>query len=189
MKPAALNDLQNEHQCLLGQAEQIEHQLDRIREGARPDYALLTDRVRFLKDHYVGVHGPKDDVLVGKLVEGSDSVSGILTPFLNAHASAFLEHLDTLETDLQAVLCERLVPRALLLYHGDNALRHLRQQIATEESATFPWARKRLAERDWRQIGRSIRAVSRGSSGDDCAAAAELFPGSRQAPPASPVRQ
>ncbi len=149
MKSDILNTLQTEHQCLLDQAAQIQEQLDWIRDGYDPDYVLLNDRIRFLTEHYIEVHAPKDEALVQELLGGSGNLGAVMTPFLNAHAVAFLENLDELEADLQAVLCERMVSRDGLLRRGDRALHHIREQIATEEAGPFPWARSSLQTRDW----------------------------------------
>lgn len=175
MKRVVLSHLQSEHRCLLGHAERIQHQLNQIREGSVPDYVLLADRVRFLKDHYASVHAPKDGELVARLAKGSGNLENILTPFLNAHGWAFLEHLEAFEAGLQAVLCEHPVARERLLHHGNAALRHLREQIATEESATFPWARSRLEESDWVDIAASGRRPSAGLAGAGCEAVEAPF--------------
>ena len=91
-----LNTLQTEHQCLLGQAEQIEEQLDLIRGGYDPDYVLLNNRIHFLKGHYIEVHGPKDKALFQELLGGSGNLGAIMSPFLNLHCAAFLNDLDEL---------------------------------------------------------------------------------------------
>lgn len=75
MQAADLTGIQSEHHCLLGQVEHIEHieqALDQIRYGLAPDYALLMNRIRFLKHHDVHIHKPKDDALMRKLVAGSE---------------------------------------------------------------------------------------------------------------------
>lgn len=177
MNPDTLNTLQTEHQCLLGQAEQIEEQLDRIRSGYDTDYVLLHDRIHFLKEHYIGVHCPKDKALVQKLLSDAGNLGAIMTPFLNAHAAAFLSSVDAMEADLQAVLSEQMVSREDLLQCGDRALHHLREQIATEETGPFPWARRRLEAQDWMDIARENGTVSRDRQEADCSEVGVLFPG------------
>lgn len=176
MKSDILNTLQTEHQCLLGQAEQIEEQLDRIRGGYDPDYVLLNDRIRFLKEHYIEVHGPKDKALVQALLGGSGNLGAVMTPFLNAHSVAFVENLDELEADLQAVLCERMVSRDGLLRRGDRTLHHLREQIATEEAGPFLWARRTLQAQDWMAGARAEGSVPRDRWRADCSKVGTLFP-------------
>lgn len=176
MRCDTLNTLQAEHQCLLGQAEQIEQQLDWIRGGCDPDYVLLNDRIRFLKEHYIEVHGPKDKALVQELLGDSGNLGAIMIPFLNAHSAAFLKSIDELEVDLQAVLCERMVSRASLLQRGDRALHHLREQVATEEAGPFPWARRSLQARDSSDEARANGSVPRARLRADCSKVGRLFP-------------
>jgi len=182
MKATVLNHLQTEHRCLLSQAGRIQRRLDQIREGSPPDYAALAERTRLLRDHYVGVHAPKDSAVVDKLARGSHGLENILTPFLSAHAAAFLEHLEEFEAGLQAVLCEHPVPRERLVSRGEAALRHLRQQIDTEETATFPWARRRLAESDWSDIAASEPDSARDWAGAGCEAAGTARPSDARRP-------
>lgn len=176
MKSDILNTLQTEHQCLLGQAEYIEKQLDWIRGGYDPDYVLLNDRIHFLREHYIEVHGPKDKALVQELLGGSGNLGAIMTPFLNAHSMALLKNLDELEADLQAVLCERMVSRDGLLRRGDRALYHLREQIATEEAGPFPWARRSLQAQDRTDGARAKESVPWDRLGADCSKVGMLFP-------------
>jgi hemerythrin-like domain-containing protein len=171
-----LNNLQTEHQCLLGQAEQIEEQLDLIRGGYDPDYVLLNNRIHFLKGHYIEVHGPKDKALFQELLGGSGNLGAIMAPFLNLHSAAFLNDLDELEADLQAVLCERMVSRGDLLRRGDRALHHLREQIATEEAGPFPWARRSLRGQNSMKAARAKESVPRDRLHADCSKVAMLFP-------------
>lgn len=176
MRSDILNTLQAEHQCLLGQAEQIEEQLDWIRGGYDPDYVLLNDRIRFLKEHYTEVHGPKDKALVQALLGDAGNLGAIMTPFLNAHSADFLKNMDELESDLQAVLCERLVSRGGLLQRGDRALHHLREQIATEEAGPFPWARRSLRTPDRVDDAPAKGSVLRDGVYADCSNVGVLFP-------------
>jgi len=176
MNPETLNTLQTEHRCLLGQAEEIGAQLERIRNGCDPEYALLNDRVRFLKEHYIEVHCPKDKALIQKLLGDTGNLGAIMTPFLNAHETNFLKALGELEADLQAVLGEHIVLREDLLQHGDTALYHLREQIVTEETGPLPWARRRLAAQDWLDIGRANGTATRHRQEVDCSKVGILFP-------------
>lgn len=86
----ALNGLVIEHQCLLSQAREIGDQIGQVRAGSNTDYLLLADRVRFLKRQYIQVHHPKDDAVIQKLVGDDDCLDAVMSPFLNAHAAAFL---------------------------------------------------------------------------------------------------
>lgn len=171
-----LNTLRVEHRCLLGQAGQIEDQLDWVRGGCDPDFVLLNDRIRFLKELYIEVHAPKDRALVQALLDRSGNLGAIMTPFLNAHSTAFLKNMDELEADLQAVLCERMVSRDGLLHRGDRALHHLREQIATEEAGPFPWARRSLQAPDRVDDARAKESVPRGRWHADCSKVGMLFP-------------
>lgn len=176
MRFDTLNTLRAEHQCLLGQAGQIEDHLDWIRDGCDPDFVLLNDRIRFLKEHYIEVHAPKDKALVQALLDRSGNLGAIMTPFLNAHSTAFLKNMDELEADLQAVLCERMVSRDGLLHRGDRALHHLREQIATEEAGPFPWARRSLPAPDRANDARINGPVPRDRLHTDCSKVGRLFP-------------
>lgn len=176
MKSDILNTLQTEHQCLVGQAAQIEEQLDWIRHGGDPDYALLSDRIQFLKDHYIDIHRPKENAVVQKLISQAGNLGAVMAPFLNTHAAAFLKNLEGLEANLQAVLCERMVSRDDLLRRGDKALYHLREQVTTEEAGPFPWARRRLKARDWKDVARAKESIPWNRQGADCSKAGALFP-------------
>lgn len=185
MNLETLNTLQTEHRCLLGQAAQIEEQLDWIRRARDPDYGLLNDRVEFLKEHYIEVHCPKDKVMMEKLVGGSGNLGAVMAPFLIAHETAFLANMKELAAGLKAVLTEQMVHRADLLRYGDAALYHLREQIATEEAGPLPWARRRLRRRDWNEVAAAHGTAQRWQ-GADCTNIGHLFPRlERQASPPS----
>lgn len=155
-----------EHRCLLNLAEAIDDALG----AERTDYAALRTLVGALRRDYIDVHHPRDALLVDRLLATSGAARELLATFMNDHGLRFLDALDRFERLLDALLVDQLVDRGDLAECGRSATAQLRAQIAAEESATLPWARKSLHEADWRAIdAEADRLPSRCADAEACA--------------------
>ena len=58
-----LNDLREDHRNMAVMLDLLSRQVDRIKDGERPDYELIHDIMRYMTTYSDAVHHPKEDVL------------------------------------------------------------------------------------------------------------------------------
>lgn len=184
MNPSTFNQLSAEHRCLLVLAANLDEQTAALPGGAHTDLRAMHDQARRLREFYTRAHGPKDDAVVAKVLEDARGVRSLMTPFLRTDANGFLRSLLALETALQAAMLGQIVATETIVEHTDEAMRHLRAQIAMEESATYPWARRRLGPRGRLELAREIALIGERWPDDPCAEPASAAAWVRRSPTA-----
>lgn len=152
MNRSVTYQLKTEHHCLLILAGRIEQQLREAQDGSGAHFSRLLTQVEELRHQFVNAHLPKEQLVVERLVRDTGDGNRLMSDFLNGQSVLFLQHLEALKQDLEAVLLDQPVSLQAIVESGNRAIDHLRSQIALEEKATLPWAAQRMNDADWCEI-------------------------------------
>lgn len=134
-----LADLREDHRNIAVMLDLLEREVDRIREGGKPDYELIHDIMRYMTVYSDAVHHPKEDVLYAAMKkEQPDSAAGLeRVPPEHAELAQLGE---SLRNDIEAIASGAAVTRKRLIVDAVDYIGRQRKHMAWEETDLFPRA-------------------------------------------------
>ena len=152
---ALMRRLHQEHAAMVKVLQVIEHQLDSLELGKRPDYELLEKAMEYCQEFPAQCHHPKEDLLYAKLRDYHQVADEVMTDLLAEH-KALEENGARFLDVINKFRKEAAVPREQLLREGRDFLAFYRRHIDHEERGFFPTALECLTEDDWAEIDRRV---------------------------------
>jgi len=144
----------------------LEEQVAEFHQGERPDYALMSDILYYMRNFADRVHHPPEDVAYARLAEQDPGVQLLVNRLLQEHrviATAGEELLNCLKQIAEDVL----TPRSHLEAATATYLVYYRHHLATEERDVMPRAAQVLTGEDWAAVAAAVPAGSDPLFGDD----------------------
>jgi hemerythrin-like domain-containing protein len=139
-----LAELDRDHRNLTSVLDVVQHQLDILRGGGDPDYALMESVLDYCKSYGNVWHHPAED-LVYEQLEKEPGAFGELSRSLHDDHAALARVTADFHEALEDVLGEGVVPRERLLELGDHFVSDYRNHLRMEERFVFPAAKKHLS--------------------------------------------
>lgn len=134
-----LDDLRADHGNMMVMLDLLGHELDRIRDGERPDYEMLHDIMRYMTVYSDAVHHPKEDLVYASLKLTSPKLSRRLENVEEEHRE-IAKLGETLRNDIEAIASGAAVTRDRIIADTTDYIRRLREHIEWEEEDLFPLA-------------------------------------------------
>lgn len=136
-----VNDLREDHRNMSIMLDLLGRQVERIRDGERPDYELIHDIMRYMTTYSDAVHHPKEDVLYASMrAERPECAKGLER--VGPEHREIAELGEALRNDVEAVASGAPVTRERLIEDANDYLRTLRRHMAWEEEDLFRRARE-----------------------------------------------
>jgi hemerythrin-like domain-containing protein len=152
----------------------LEEQVAEFHQGERPDYALMSDILYYMRNFGDRVHHPPEDVAYARLAQRDPEVQLLVTRLLQEHrviATAGEELLNCLKEIAEDVL----VPRSHLEAATATYVVYYRHHLATEERVVMPRAARVLTGEDWAAVAAAVPACSDPLFGDDMLACFDVL--------------
>jgi hemerythrin-like domain-containing protein len=131
--------------------EQLRRQLDAFHRGERPDYQLMQDVVRYLREYGDRVHHPREDAAFERLARRCPELE---LPLMRLHQEhrVIARAGDTLQRHIDAILEGALEPRGELEAALATYLVYYGNHIALEEEEVLGRAGAALTAADWQAV-------------------------------------
>jgi len=131
--------------------EQLRRQLDAFHRGERPNYDLMQDVVRYLREYGDRVHHPREDAAFQRLARRCPELELTLMRLHQEHR--VIAHAgETLQRHIDAILAGALEPRGELEAALATYLVYYGNHIALEEEEILRRAAAELTEADWQAV-------------------------------------
>jgi len=133
----------------------LRREVDAFHRGDAPNYELMQDIVRYLREYSDAVHHPREDVAFRRLLAHCPDLAQTLARLgqehrVIAHAGEVLLGL------LRAVVGGAVIPRADVEVAAATYLVYYGNHIALEEEDVLPRAAKALTPEDWDAVRKSV---------------------------------
>ena len=134
-----LVDLREDHRNIAIMLDLLDREIERIRDGGKPDYELMHDIMRYMTVYSDAVHHPKEDLVYALMQKEKPDFAEGLERVAPEHAE--LAGLgESLRNDIAAIASGAAVTRARLLADASDYIERQRKHMAWEETDLFPRA-------------------------------------------------
>lgn len=153
-----IETLYSEHQHICSLLDTLEPEVERLRKGRVPDYALLLEIVDYLTRFPEQYHHPREDLLFTRMLEKDRGFKKHLVRLEREHKT-LASYNASLHGQLKAVIDEKPIDRAELLSTFRNYVRGYRSHIEFESQEIFPRARGKLSKADLKKLSAKTRYI------------------------------
>jgi hemerythrin-like domain-containing protein len=140
-----LDALDRDHRNLTAVLDVLQHQLDVLRRGGDPDYALMESVLDYCKSYGNVWHHPAEDRVYEQLERQPGALGELSRSLHDDHAALGRVTADFHEA-LEDVLGDGMMRKEKLLELGDHFLSDYRNHLRLEERFLFPAAKKHLSD-------------------------------------------
>ena len=141
----------DEHAYFFKLLDQLQMQLDLFHGAERPDYELMLDTIRQLREMGDRQHHPREEVAFERLAAHAPDLQLRLQRLRQEHR--VIAHAgDALVEQLEAVLAGALVPRTQVEAAAATYLLYYGNHIMKEEEDVLPRAAATLTAADWAAV-------------------------------------
>lgn len=131
-----LSELREDHRNMSTMLDMLEREIERVRDGQKPDYELLHDIMRYMTTYSDAVHHPKEDILYSAMKAATPELAEGLERVEPEHEElAGLS--ETLRNDVEAVASGAAVTRETIINDTTDYVRRLREHMNWEEGDLF----------------------------------------------------
>lgn len=146
----------------------LEKELAAFHAGARPDYGLMRDILRYLRYFPDRFHHPREDAAFVRLSARDPDMRLPLNRLLQEHR-VIADAGDQLLWRLEQIVEDAVMSRAIVESMAATYLVYYRHHIATEETAVLPRAAALLTAPDWAAVAAAAPAGRDPLFGEDFA--------------------
>lgn len=143
--------LRRDHAHVLRLLRILDEQIQRIEQGARAHYAMMSDAVRYLTGYSDGFHHPVEDLVFERLRRRAPHFAPAVDGLVAEHRT-LAERGRALGEALSRVVDGALVERDQLLAAANEYVALLRAHMQREDQEVFPGAVTNLRPEDWEEI-------------------------------------
>ena len=123
-----------------------------------PRYELMQDILYYMTHYSDVLHHPKEDLVFAVLKARNKDLAAVVDALTEEHPK--LRALgEALVGDLDGAVNGTILPREQIGAAAREYAKCLRNHMRTEETDILPWAGKLLEDKDWSDIGRTIRHI------------------------------
>jgi hemerythrin-like domain-containing protein len=136
----------------------LRKEIDVFHAGGEPNYELMVDVLRYLREYSDRVHHPREDIAFARLARHCPDLRLVLSRLQQEHrviAAAGVELLAKIE----AVVGGEVVPREHVEAAAATYLVYYESHLAKEEAEVLDRARAHLTPTDWDAVRSGITAL------------------------------
>ena len=135
----------------------FEAQLAEFHDEGTPDYEVMRDVVRYLRDYADRYHHPREDLAFAALLRREPQLLPVINRLLQEHR--VISHTSSsLLGLLDQMLSDAMIPRATVEATAAMYLAYYRNHLNTEERDILPRAAAALTADDWREVDTALPA-------------------------------
>jgi hemerythrin-like domain-containing protein len=134
-------------------------EVDVFHRGGEPNYELMVDVLRYLREYSDGVHHPREDIAFARLSRHCPDLELVLARLAQEHrvlAAAGRDLLDRIE----AVIAGDVASRERIEAAAATYLVYYESHLAREESEVLDRARAHLTPADWDAVRNGVPALA-----------------------------
>ena len=143
----------------------IRKELDVFHAGGEPNYELVIDVLRYLREYSDRVHHPREDVAFTRLAGHCPDLALVLARLQQEHR-VLAAAGDELLAKVEMVASGAVLPRKQVEMAAATYLVYYESHLAREEADVVERARKHLTPADWDAVRNSVPAQSDPLFGD-----------------------
>lgn len=148
-----------EHEYFARLLRLLRKEVDVFHDGGEPNYELMVDVLRYLREYSDCVHHPREDIAFARLARHCPDLDLVLSRLRQEHrviAQAGQELLARIE----GVVAGDVSPRERLEAAAATYLVYYESHIAREESEVLGRARAHLTPADWDAVRTGVPALA-----------------------------
>ena len=142
----------------------LQSQIDLFHGGERPNYELMLEIIRYLREYGDAFHHPREDVAFTRLAARCPGLDRPLARLRREH-DVIKRAGERLEALLEEALAGVLVARAEVEVAAATYLVYYGNHIAREEETVLAVAEAALTAEDWQAVGTAVAAPAAPLSG------------------------
>jgi hemerythrin-like domain-containing protein len=146
-----LSELHHDHINLNRLLEMLDHKVERLRAGSRPDFSLMADVVSYVGRYADQHHHPREDVMYEHF-RGRDSELDKGFDQCEAEHAKLKQLSHDLAESIDAILHDAVMPMDTFTDQLQTFVTTERQHLDFEEQELFPGICKLAVEQDWKQL-------------------------------------
>jgi hemerythrin-like domain-containing protein len=146
-----LQTLRQEHRNIARLLDALEHQVEILAEGKRPDYDLLQNIATYFCDYPDRCHHPKEDAVFRRLQTKCPEQAAKVGDLASEHRST-AARVRRFRDNIQALFRDHVMPLSTLVSAAHTFIESERHHMHMEETIFFPVAESKLEPEDWQSI-------------------------------------
>jgi hemerythrin-like domain-containing protein len=146
-----LQTLRQEHRNIARLLDALEHQVEILAEGKRPDYDLLQNIATYFCDYPDRCHHPKEDAVFRRLQAKCPEQAAKVGDLAGEHRYT-AARVRRFRDNIQALFRDQVMPLSTLVSAAQTFIDSERQHMRMEETIFFPAAESKLEPEDWQSI-------------------------------------
>lgn len=153
-----IDELHDEHRNIRRVLTVLDHQVQRLAQGAQPDFDLLQAIANYFCDYPDRCHHPKEDAVFRRLTAKEPASAAAIGDLGREHRDAHAR-VSRFRENIQAIFRDEIVSRDKVVGAAQSFMDAEREHMKMEEEVFFPLAVSALDEEDWRVVETSLKAM------------------------------
>jgi len=162
-EPTAVSDpiaaWHTEHEYFARLLRLLRKEVDVFHAGGEPNYELMVDVLRYLREYSDCVHHPREDIAFARLARHCPDLDLVLSRLRQEHRVIAAAGEDLL-AQIEAVVAGDVSPRERLEAAAATYLVYYENHLAKEESEVLGRARAHLTPADWDAVRTGVLALA-----------------------------
>jgi len=156
MQPVAVRIIREEHTAIAAVLHSLEYVVQKLEQGAEPNFQLLRAMLEYIVDYPERCHHPKENRYLFKILRDRSPTAATLIEELESEHTRGDEMLKSLRDALDAYQARgRPALRPFARVVTSYAEFHW-EHMTKEEDVLLPMAKKALTDSDWQEIARAF---------------------------------
>ena len=136
----------------------LEQQLEAFRANAEPDFEVMADVVRYLREYGDAVHHPREDIGFRRLLEKQPDTGPMVQRLLQEHRALAVAGRELLER-LERLQSDTMAPREPIESAAATYLLYYRHHLGKEEREIIPRIQSSFDEDDWKIVREGLKGI------------------------------
>jgi hemerythrin-like domain-containing protein len=148
-----------EHEYFARLLRLLRKEVDAFRARAEPNYELMVDILRYLREYSDCVHHPREDIAFARLARHCPELEVVLAGLMQEHRVIAAAGEDLLAR-IEAVVAGDVSPRERLEAAAATFLVYYESHLAKEEREVLGRARAHLTPADWDAVRTGVPGIA-----------------------------
>jgi len=148
-----------EHEYFARLLRLLRKEIDVFHTGTEPNYELMVDILRYLREYTDCVHHPREDIAFARLARHCPDLEVVIARLMQEHRVIAAAGEDLLAR-IEAALAGDVAPRERLEAAAATFLVYYESHLAKEESEVLGRARAHLTPADWDAVRTGVPALA-----------------------------
>ena len=148
-----------EHEYFARLLRLLRKEIDVFHTGTEPNYELMVDILRYLREYTDCVHHPREDIAFARLARHCPDLEVVIARLMQEHRVIAAAGEDLLAR-IEAVVAGEVSPRERLEAAAATYLVYYEGHLAKEEKEVLGRARAHLTPADWDAVRTGVPALA-----------------------------